>query len=446
MTDPLNAREAADTAWIKESKPARETRNNRNGRDDAPPPEFDAFTPPSYGEEPGAHGTGAEIPVLEVEDAGNIDTEPIPPREWVFGNRYCLGFVSGNIGDGGVGKTALAILDGLSISSGRSLTGEHLFRSERVLIVCLEDQRKEIRRRIKAALVHHDIDPSTVQGRLFFCAHKGEKIMVRNANGQLAPGNLGPMIRAELTQHNTKVLIVEPLIKSHSLDENSNVDMDAVIDAFVAMAEEENVAIMLTQHTRKGLNVAGNPDIGRGATAVKNGARLVYTTVAMNDKEQALYGLNNEAAKSLIRVDSAKVNICRPELAKWFKLVGVKIGNATEMCPNGDEIQTAEPWNPPNLFANTVTETLNKILDHIERGMDDGARYSGAAAATKRAAWPIVQEYLPDKNEKQCRAIISTWIENEVLVSREYDDPVRRSPATGLFVNPAKRPGNETRF
>jgi hypothetical protein len=48
-----------------------------------------------------------------------------------------------------------------------------------------------------------------------------------------------------VVRHHARVVIVEPLIKAHSVDENSNVDMDAVIDAFVAMAEEENVSITL---------------------------------------------------------------------------------------------------------------------------------------------------------------------------------------------------------
>src|SRR5215467_6210983 len=65
---------------------------------------------------------------LEIHDAGDIDLAPIPPREWILGARYCIGFVSGNLGDGGVGKTTLALLEALSICTEKSLTGDHVFR------------------------------------------------------------------------------------------------------------------------------------------------------------------------------------------------------------------------------------------------------------------------------------------------------------------------------
>jgi hypothetical protein len=384
------------------------------------------------------------IPELRVDDAGNIDREPIEPREWVFGNRYCIGFVSGNLGNGGIGKTALAVVDAISITCGRSLTGEHLFRQENVLIVCLEDQRIELRRRIKAALMYHGIDPSKVKGRLFYCAHKGEKIMARDGRGVVVQGNLGPMIRAAAARHKAKIVIVEPLIKAHSVDENSNVDMDAVVDAFVAMAEEESLSIMLTQHTRKGTNIAGDADIGRGATAVKNGARLVYTTVAMNESERARYDLDEATAKSLIRIDSAKVNICRPELATWFQLVGVRLGNATAMYPNGDDVQTVTRWEPPDTFAGVSGATWCAIIDAIDAGMSNGQRYSAANNATDRAAWKIVVNHL-ERTEQQARTIINTWVKNKVLVADDYYDPIERKTLKGLKADPAKRPGREVR-
>jgi AAA domain len=80
-----------------------------------------------------ANAQGSPIPELEIHNAGDIDNEPIPPREWVFGNRYCIEFVSATLGDGGVGKTSILITDAISITGGRSLTGEHLFRRENVL-------------------------------------------------------------------------------------------------------------------------------------------------------------------------------------------------------------------------------------------------------------------------------------------------------------------------
>jgi hypothetical protein len=386
-------------------------------------------------------------PEFEIHDVGDIDEEPIEPRQWVFGTRYCIGFVSGTLGDGGVGKTALALVDAVSISTGRSLTGEHLFRRENVLIVCLEDDLKEIKRRIKAVMLHHGIDPSEVKGRLFYCVHKGEKLIVQSTiRNSTTPGRLGGMIRAAVQKYAIKAVIIDPLVKAHAVDENSNVAMDTVIDELVAIASDEDTAIMVSHHTRKGSSEPGNADIGRGATAVKNGARLVYTAVKMTEAERAKFALNEIDAAALFRVDSGKVNICPAALAKWFRLVGVKLGNTSELYPHGDEVQTVEPWTPPDLFAGLSAATLNLILDKIDKGLPDGTRYSHSGAAKSRAAWLVVIEFTSSKNEKQAREIINTWVRNEVLISRDYDDPERRETVKGLFVNPAKRPGNEHRF
>jgi hypothetical protein len=44
-------------------------------------------------------------------DAGE-DNEPIPPRQWLLGNIFCLGFLSSLFGEGGVGKTRCACCNG----------------------------------------------------------------------------------------------------------------------------------------------------------------------------------------------------------------------------------------------------------------------------------------------------------------------------------------------
>ena len=45
----------------------------------------------------------------------------IPPREWLYGHHLIRGFVSLTIAPGGVGKTALLVLDSIAMASGRDL-------------------------------------------------------------------------------------------------------------------------------------------------------------------------------------------------------------------------------------------------------------------------------------------------------------------------------------
>ena len=118
----------------------------------------------------------------------------------------------------------------------------------------------------------------------------------------------------------------------------------------------------------------------------------------------------------------------------------MRLGNETELYPHGDEVQTVEPWEPPDTRAGLSSIALNAALTDIDAGMETGERFSGAASAGRRAAWPIVQRHSPDKSEAQCREIIRAWKKNRVLIEEEYDDPVQRKKLTGLRLDITKRP------
>ncbi len=78
-------------------------------------------------------------------------------------------------------------------------------------------------------------------------------------------------------------------------------------------------------------------------------------------------------------------------------------------------------------------------------GLGDGRRYSAASAAKERAAWPVVLRRVPSLSETQGRQVIKTWLDNGVLMTGEYHDPVERKECRGPLANPAKRPGSNAR-
>jgi hypothetical protein len=143
---------------------------------EAEQPTSSATDPQAPGEPPrGEHArraNGAEEPPLDLPsdldewDAGQ-DLDPIPPRGWLLGNSLCRGFLSSVMAAGGTGKTALRIAQALALATGRPLTGEYVFQRCRVLYVSLEDDRDELRRRVRAAMKHHKVDPAHVRGWLY---------------------------------------------------------------------------------------------------------------------------------------------------------------------------------------------------------------------------------------------------------------------------------------
>ena len=113
---------------------------------------------------------GSGIPAgLGEWDAGD-DAELPPPRGWLLGNVFCRRFMSSLLADGAVGKTALRYAQLFPLATGNPLTGEHVFQRCRVLIVSLEDDVDELRRRILAARLHYNIDLAELKGWLFLAA------------------------------------------------------------------------------------------------------------------------------------------------------------------------------------------------------------------------------------------------------------------------------------
>jgi hypothetical protein len=384
---------------------------------------------------------GTDDPGLGEWDAGEDDA-PIPPRGWLLGNLFCRRFVSSLLADGAVGKTSLRLLQLLSLATGRPLSGDHVFQRCRVLIVSLEDGADELRRRIQAACLHHGIGRSELKGWLFLSApdaDAGKLAVVKD--GAVIRSTLADRIAATIERRRIDVVSIDPFVKAHGVDENSNREIDSVTKILADLAIRYDCAVDVPHHTTKGPADAGNANRGRGAGAFKDGGRLIYTLCPMSPEEAQAFGIPDRERRQYIRMDSGKVNIApAADDARWFRLVGVPIHNGTDLYPNGDTVQTVEPWTPPDTWAGLTNATLNEILTAIDAGMDNGERYSGAGKATDRAAWRVVLEHAPDKTEKQAREIINTWLRNGVLYVEEYESPRRRERLKGLRLNAAKRP------
>jgi hypothetical protein len=379
---------------------------------------------------------------LDEWDA-SLDLGPIPPRGWLLGNTFCRGFVSSLLADGGVGKTATRLAQCLAAATGRPLTGEHVFQRCRVLIVSLEDNKNELRRRLRAAMLHHNVSEEEIRGWLFLAAPGREagKLALMSF-GAPAVGPLLAKLIATIKRRQIDIVCIDPFVKAHGLEENSNGDIDFVVGLLAQIAIDHDCAVDAPHHVSKGSSDPGNANRGRGAGAFKDGGRLVYTLAPMSEDEGKLFNIPAKERRRLIRIDSGKVNIAPPATdATWLRLVGVKIGNATELYPNGDEVHTVEPWMPPDFWANLPPSLANAILDAIDAGPGADRRYSPAPQAKDRAAWPVVAKAVPALNETQAKLVIKTWLKSELLVSRPYHDPVDRREVDGLHVNPVKRPG-----
>jgi hypothetical protein len=356
-------------------------------------------------------------------DAGD-DPGKIPPRQWLLGNQFCRGFISSLVAAGGVGKSALRLVQFISLALNRSLCGQHIFRRCRVLLISLEDDRNEVQRRIQAVLDHFDLPRSDLKGWLF-CANPRAKL-AELKDRQRAVGALDRQIRQAIERRKPDIVAIDPFVKLHSLGENDSADMNFVCDLLVQLAVEHELAVDIPHHVHKGQIAPGDADAGRGSSGIRDASRLTFTLTPMSEEEARAFNIDNDERLGYIRLDSAKVNItARSGGATWFHLVGVPIGNGSELYPNGDTVQVVEPWKPRSIWADLDWKTIDAILRRIKLGPEPigkGGHYSAKPTAKTRAAWRVVQGQATHLSEAQCRQVIATWVKNGMLVEFEYDN------------------------
>ena len=354
-------------------------------------------------------------PILEW-DAG-LDDGLIEPRQWLLGNTFCRRYVSTVVADGGTGKTALRIAQAIALATGRPITGEHVFRRCRVLYVSLEDDKDEMRRRIKACCLHHGISPDELKDHLFVAAlANGPKLATTAKGGVITSGELAKMLAETVERRQIDLVILDPFIKSHGCDENDNNAIDLVTGMLAELAIRFNVAIDAPHHVSKGMVDPGNANRGRGASAFKDAARLVYTLSKMTQDEASKLGIDEGDRWRYVRVDSGKVNIApAATTAKWFRLVGVPLGNANVTYPSGDEVQTVEPWTPVDPMALVADESLRDAILAEISSAPPHALYTAHTNSGQRHIFHIFKSRLPEITKKQAEKIIDTWINDRLL-------------------------------
>ncbi len=376
------------------------------------------------------------------------DPKTLPPRPWLIGVRALLGFSTAIVAPGGLGKTTYAIGLALSVAAGQPLMGERVWQPGPVWVWNLEDGRDELVKRVSAAILHFRRDPAKLHP---IYLNSGRDRALCLAASTVERGDDGATIThivhpdeealtSEARTRGIKMIVVDPFVSSHALNENSNPDMASAMQAWSRVAAGAGCAVILVHHTRKGAT-GGNIEDSRGGSAIANAARVGLTLARMGDEEGERFDIPERERWRYVRVDDAKANLApRAERATWIRLASVDLGNATAEYPAGDSVQVAEPWTPPDVFEDVTPAVANRILDLIAEGPRAGTLYTlHRRNASDRWAGNVVIEVL-DVNEAQASQILATWLKNNVIEEIEYKDEEQRKTRKGLRVLDHNRP------
>ena len=184
-------------------------------------------------------------------------------------------------------------------------------------------------------------------------------------------------------------------------------------------------------------------EAARGAKALTDAARSAAVLSAMTAEEAGRLGVAPDQRRRLVRLDDAKSNMAPlAEQARWFRLVGIRLGNGTADYPAGDAVAAAAPWQPPSPFADLTrppTPTARSTL--IAAGPGEGLLYTAhrrGPEVSERWAGRVLERFGLD--EGMAARVLAQWLRNGVLEETDFRDPQQRRARRGLKVNDAKRP------
>lgn len=391
--------------------------------------------------------TDPEPTILAATPLADLDLDHIPPRRWIYGRELIRGFVSVLGSPGGVGKTAFTMAVGFSVAAGRSLLApgdgvpDHktVHKTGAVWFYNLEDPADEMKRRVKATIMHHKVPLALVAERVFVDSARDRPLIVatQDDSGRMTATPDVPRLVAELKRRNISVLVVDPFKRSHTAEENDNGDMDFVMSLWSQVAHDADCAVWLVHHFRKG-GTGGDAESFRGAVAISGAARVMSTLSPMSPEEADKLGVPKDKRRLHVRLDNAKLNLApAADTAEWYRLASVRLGNGDDEYPDGDSVQACEAWTATTAWEGLPWDAVLRCLEQIDAGPTPGEKYAIARQSKDRWAGRVVMQ-VTNKTEGQAAAILKLWGDNGVLETGVYHSPEYRRETTCVSVNRKK--------
>ena len=272
----------------------------------------------------------ALFPTLPTDSSGGVikwgdklQDADIKARDWIMQDRLIRGYMTLTAAPGGVGKSLLSILEGVSIATGRALTHDEVKEQCRVWYYNTEDPDDELDRRVDAVKKTYGLTSEDLKDFGYSSGYRTPlKLAGYDDKGRpVVYENIVQYLIDTIKAENIGCLIIDPLVEIHSLNENSNTDMPVLMQALRRIADETYCAISLVHHTSQGsMDAAGNADKTRGATAIPNACRVTHTLFTMDLKAADRYNIIEAYRWKYLRLDTAKQNMAPPGLnTRWFE-------------------------------------------------------------------------------------------------------------------------------
>lgn len=358
----------------------------------------------------------------------------IPRRRWLVGSFAIRGQLTVLVAPPGAGKSTLGIALGVAAATGRSeLVGEPVHESVKAWIWNNEDDRHELKRRLAAVMQHWRVTPADLRGRLALNSGSERPLVVARAGKDGVVQRLPDVdaVAEIVRRESIGLLVVDPFVETHAVDENDNAQVKAVAALWREVARRCDCAVVLVHHTGKPPAAAPDSWVGslsasRGASSLGGVARIVRTLFSTSEKDAERLGIPPEERHRWVRLDDAKANLALASgQARWFERVSVTIAN-------GEEVGVLVPGDPapaaPQRASDEAIEAA--LVEAIGEAWRAGHPLSDHPRAKDRYAPAIVARELPCAQQAAEDALVRLMTGG--IVRRELVNP--RTKSFGLRV------------
>jgi uncharacterized protein YjiS (DUF1127 family) len=370
-----------------------------------------------------------------------IDPKTLPRREFAYGNHLIRKYVSVTVSPGGLGKTSLSLAESLAMSSGKALLGIKPPQRLKVWVFNAEDPRDEMERRIMAACIHYNLTPKDIEGHIFLDSGREQELVVAVDDKKAGVRIQQPIVEAvveQIERHGIDVMIVDPFVSTHGVNENDNGAIDKVAKLWAQIADHTNCAIDIVHHLRKVADREATVEDARGAVSLIGAARSVRVLNRMSEDQASEAGVSREERFGYFSVTYGKSNLTPlSSRLDWRHLVSVPLGNGRGLTKPQDFAPVVAEWRWPSA-EEVANELTAEQVAHI-RSLVDNGQYKESPRAKNwvggAVAYALALDLEDESNRRRATTIVKALMKEGTLVKVEEHDPVRRE--MGTFIRSA---------
>lgn len=310
-----------------------------------------------------------------------VDPTNLLPRPWKVMQMLMNGDVTVVGGMGASGKSILNMILACHWGLGKDFMNFKLRIPGvplRTIIYNAEDDMMEQSRRMMAVCHAYNFDYLAVREHIALMDDRGGELCLAHIHqGSMIQNDddINFIAQTAVDAH-ADVLMFDPLVNLHRMNESDNGHMRYLISILRAIARATNTAVMCADHTSKGASAMekGNADAFRGASAKVNSARvgLLLSPITKDDATQ--FGIKAKDRLMYARMDNAKANYDAKtgEAMAWFAW-------STMALTTGDKIGVFTPANFQARIADKNKEMAKTLYDALTTSGSGGMLRQHAA-------------------------------------------------------------------